>query len=231
MGNDSSKRAHRSVEAFGSGLTLMNDSFIRPRQRSLPRMAKRCMKAFDSGVSSKRVWSKRGLIDFNESSHLIMDTGSLESIDSGVSLKSDRSKAEPNDFKDRVSVIWGDSFLSEKKHNVTYVEDWIKSSDSQRAERRPQLRKERRGVRRAQLRMKRRAHRSVEAFGFGLTLMNDSFIRPRQRSPPRMVLKSMEACGSSLSLMNDSFIHTGQRSPPREEMNQELSSEVGWKHN
>ncbi|XP_078031419.1 uncharacterized protein LOC144467036 isoform X1 [Epinephelus lanceolatus] len=35
--------------------------------------------------------------------------GSMESIDSGVSLKSDWSKAEVINFKDRVSPRWGDS--------------------------------------------------------------------------------------------------------------------------
>ncbi|KAL7380472.1 hypothetical protein ABVT39_018436 [Epinephelus coioides] len=48
-----------------------------------------------------------------------MATGSMKSIDSGVSLKSDRSKAEPTDFKDRVSVIGMDFSSSEEEEDVS----------------------------------------------------------------------------------------------------------------
>ncbi|KAL7380655.1 hypothetical protein ABVT39_021696 [Epinephelus coioides] len=157
---------------------------------------------------------------------------SIESFDSGVSFKSDWSKDVLIDVKDRVSPSRLDLSSFEKKHDVADDEGLVESPDDLMAVRRS-LSEPAKSDFHIPLRQQSpfmMAHRSVEAFGSGLTLMNDSFIRPQQHSLPRMVLKSMEAFGSSLSLMNDSFIRTGQTSHAREEMNQELSSEVGWKH-
>ncbi|KAL7380474.1 hypothetical protein ABVT39_018482 [Epinephelus coioides] len=52
----------------------------------------------------------------------LMATGSTESFDTGVSLKSDRSKAEPIDFKDRVSLRLAD-FSSSEEEDVSNDED------------------------------------------------------------------------------------------------------------
>ncbi|XP_078031418.1 uncharacterized protein LOC117267302 isoform X2 [Epinephelus lanceolatus] len=145
---------------------------------------------------------------------------SIESFDSGVSFKSDWSKDVLIDFKEGVSLRL-DLSSFEKKHDVS-DDGFSESPDVLRAARRTLSEPAKSGFhiplrQQSHLMM---AHRSVEAFGSGLTLMNDSFIRPRQRCLPRMVLRSVEAFGSGLSLMNDSFIRTGQHSPPSSEQQQ-----------
>ncbi|KAL7379682.1 hypothetical protein ABVT39_004115 [Epinephelus coioides] len=141
---------------------------------------------------------------------------SIESFDSGVSFKSDWSKDVLIDVKDRVSPSTLDLSSFEKKRDVA-DDGFSESPDDLRAVRRT-LSEPAKSDFHIALRQQSplmMAHSSVEAFGSGLTLMNDSFIRPQRCSLPRMVLKSMEAFGSGLSLMKDSFVRTGQRSPPR----------------
>ncbi|XP_049452712.1 uncharacterized protein LOC125901202 isoform X2 [Epinephelus fuscoguttatus] len=154
----------------------------------------------------------------------LMATGSrlsIESFDSGVSFKSNWSKDGLIDFKEGVSPSRLDLSSFEKKHDVS-DDGFFESPDDQMAMGRTLSVPAKSGFH-IPLRQQSpfmMAHRSVEAFGSSLTLMNDSFIRPRQDSLPRMVLRSMEAFGSGLSLKSDSFIRTGQHSPPSSEQQQ-----------
>ncbi|KAL7380143.1 hypothetical protein ABVT39_012592 [Epinephelus coioides] len=84
-------------------------------------------------MAVRRALSEPAKSDFHiplrQQSPLIMATGSLESIDSGVSFKSDRSKDESNDFKES---------LPEEEYVVSDDEDSVESSDDQRAMGRPE---------------------------------------------------------------------------------------------
>ncbi|KAL7380839.1 hypothetical protein ABVT39_024841 [Epinephelus coioides] len=115
------RMAHRSVEAFGSGLTLMNDSFIRPRQRSLPRVVD-----FDSDVSAVKDFNK--LLD----DLMAVRRARLRMLRRALFCPCDLSHTPPH-------LRLGDFSSSEKKLVVSAVEKWIKPLDDQMAVRRAQL--------------------------------------------------------------------------------------------
>ncbi|XP_049452716.1 uncharacterized protein LOC125901202 isoform X6 [Epinephelus fuscoguttatus] len=117
---------------------------------------------------------------------------SIESFDSGVSFKSDWSKGEPIDFKEGVSPSRLDLSSFEKKHDVA-DDGFFESPDDLMAMGRTLSEPAKSGfhIPLRQHSPLMRAHRSVEAFGSGLSLMNDSFIRPRQHSLPSVFITRM----------------------------------------
>ncbi|XP_049918753.1 uncharacterized protein LOC126401483 isoform X3 [Epinephelus moara] len=129
------ERNRLSIESFDSGVSFKSDwskdglidfkEGVSPSRLDLSSFEKKHDVADDGFSESpddlmarRRTLSepaKSGFhIPLRQQSPLIMATGSIESFDSGVSLKSDWSKAEPIDFKDRVSPSELDFSSSER---------------------------------------------------------------------------------------------------------------------
>ncbi|XP_049918762.1 uncharacterized protein LOC126401483 isoform X12 [Epinephelus moara] len=129
------ERSRLSIESFDSGVSFKSDRSkdglihfkegVSPSRLDLSSFEKKHDVADDGFSESpddlmarRRTLSepaKSGFhIPLRQQSPLMRATGSIESFDSGVSLKSDWSKAEPTDFKDRVSPSELDFSSSER---------------------------------------------------------------------------------------------------------------------